>query len=1637
MAESQEMQQEREREETAQIAKDIHRYTNGEIRVLTEMIRAEEEQHRSLLINIKEINSASIERMNDVDEKRDEQKKDVIDVRDGDEKNNDEENNDLRLTRDQNDEEKSNKKQEKVKRNEVKFDEKTLDQLPKVLANEIKKLCQNVNSGLYAHDLRLLELRLDINKVEDDMERKYREANKMNNKINQIRDRLEECEKNVRRINLEVNNFSNDYDEANLNEKETSGEKEPNFRNVASSSRRDGDLSEAIKDELDYFTSELRSKDLLYIIDEKVGTKHNNDADTREKDEFKVRDILINHLDQSYHERTIDIKDPVELLKRMEEIKRCENNTTTISVRKRMYAIRYDPSNNSVTDLWDRFENLFREYNNVQGAQPLSEDEKRDAFYTAIVTGLPEIRTADFMNQRTTGKKMSYEDLKLYLMQAEAERGGVPTRGGGAMSASVKKDYCYRCHDRGHMCETCPHKNDSRFDGPDGLRKCYCCNKFVHHKYETCPQNPRKQRRDTRRDNEGNGNYSRYSSQNNYNNRGRGHNKYNGFKRKFDDDESYDENNKKRKFDSSSNRGRGNNNFRGRGRSRGRGGRRRDGSQNNSNSQKQNEAQEGVGLIETSNERDEIIQIDNVIYAESLSENLLSLRKFTDQGLSVYLDNKIIDIYDPILNKTFISGIYQKPYWIIEFEINKNDLVENCDENRDRYKQIVAFLATDSNGGLLHMTRSVTRNLKQLKSIDSKDDENNDSELRKDKTTPENENEREQIIENVPRFSTTICDRKIEEMDVENEDENEIIEIEKDLNHIEMTNCYKDKAMLWHARLGHASLNYLKAIQNQFPEVKELKDVIFDEKILDCEICMIAKMNRLPFQMTRQRATQPLEIIHADTMGMISHASYPKGYKYISVFVDDYSRLALTFPMKAKDETGTCFEEFVRSARNLLGYDAKVCYLRTDQGTEFVGGYTKEVMDKLGTEYQLACPDTPQHNGVLERFNQTIQKKVRSYMFDAKIPENMWDLALGAATYAYNRTPHKSNDMKPPLKTFAPKYNIDFSQIKRFGCLAYSKKEIENETGKASETEGEQKRKRERPRKEKISKDVAIKEIPINDVSFTYFTTIEKTDTIDLKSTEKDKNKTMNSCTMDEAFHALLAKINKDPATYKDAMSTPDRDEWQKAIDVELNAMRNKNVWKIVPRPIKSQEGGNPNIIDSKWVFKIKSNPDLSPLFRARLAMRGFKDHNQYDLRETYAPVSKLSLVRGVLTIINKHNLNAIQLDVKTAFLNGEIKEEIYMEIPEGLRYDTRKKSNYVCKLMRALYGLKISPKRWNKKLRESLESIGLNVYVDDILAASNNIDKLTEVKEKMLKEFEMTDLGEPQKFLGIRIRRDKERKIMQLDQTEYIDNMLRKFGFENMHPTRTPMVTNQVNNLKRKLREEEIDETILLSTKSAENVPYREMVGNLLYLANASRPDISYAVNVASRHQINPTVTDYEMVKRIFRYLKGTRHYSLTYREENDMQAYADASYADCKGSLTTCGFVIKLYGDPISWRTHKQPHVTLSTCEAEYITMSDTCQELVGLDNSLKLILNKSLALMTLWCDNRAAGKNTEMDGGNKLRHVFEIKEHYVKECVEKDLVKVKWVESKKQLADIFTKSLPFQSHIDLTYKIMNLKE
>ena len=241
--------------------------------------------------------------------------------------------------------------------------------------------------------------------------------------------------------------------------------------------------------------------------------------------------------------------------------------------------------------------------------------------------------------------------------------------------------------------------------------------------------------------------------------------------------------------------------------------------------------------------------------------------------------------------------------------------------------------------------------------------------------------------------------------------------------------------MLWHMRLGHPNLQYLKylKVSNEC-----LKDITFNENILDCEICKFAKMEKLPFKETRTLADRPLHTIHTDIMGKFNVASFPGSFQYIIAFVDDFSRFAKIYSIKNKSEASKSLEHFIRTTRNLVGKNVKVCYLRTDNAKEFTGGEFTEIMEKEQIYGDYAPSYTPELNGTAERFNKTMQQKTRALLIDSGIPDSMWALAAETAVNVYNRSPHKTLKFHTPLNKLNPRVKSHFEKINRFGCVAYA-----------------------------------------------------------------------------------------------------------------------------------------------------------------------------------------------------------------------------------------------------------------------------------------------------------------------------------------------------------------------------------------------------------------------------------------------------------------------------------------------------------------------------------------------------------------------------------------------------------------------
>ena len=395
-----------------------------------------------------------------------------------------------------------------------------------------------------------------------------------------------------------------------------------------------------------------------------------------------------------------------------------------------------------------------------------------------------------------------------------------------------------------------------------------------------------------------------------------------------------------------------------------------------------------------------------------------------------------------------------------------------------------------------------------------------------------------------------------------------------------------------------------------------------------------------------------------------------------------------------------------------------------------------------------------------------------------------------------------------------------------------------------------------------------------------------------------------------------MSGINQDPISFSEAMSRTDSEKWSDAMKDELNSMANNQVWDLVELP----EGFR--AVGCKWVYKTKTDASGNiERYKARLVAKGFLQKEGIDYHDTFSPVSKKDSLRIIMALVAHFDLELHQMDVKTAFLNGELEEEVYMTQPEG--FISEKGNNLVCKLKKSIYGLKQASRQWYMKFHNIITSFGfeenivdqciyikvsgskfkfLVLYVDDILLASNNLGLIRETKRFLSQNIDMKDIGEASYVLGIEIHRDRSKKILGLSQKAYINKILERFNMRNCSGSIAPIVKGDKFSLSQCPKNS-------LELESMKNIPYAYAVGSLVYLEVCTRPDIAFAVGMLGRYQSNPGIEHWTAAKKVMRYLQGTKDYMLTYRESDhlDLIGYTDADFAGCqiRGSLLQATFL------------------------------------------------------------------------------------------------------------------------------------
>lgn len=892
---------------------------------------------------------------------------------------------------------------------------------------------------------------------------------------------------------------------------------------------------------------------------------------------------------------------------------------------------------------------------------------------------------------------------------------------------------------------------------------------------------------------------------------------------------------------------------------------------------------------------------------------------------------------------------------------------------------------------------------------------------------------------------------------------------------------------LWHRRYGHLNAKSLEQLF-RCEMVTGVKCPVGanDNNIIVCEPCVLGKQTRKPFPACEtKRSSRVLEVIHSDVCGPVTPVGLD-GVKHFVTFIDDWSHFTMVFLIESKDEVFDRFRNF--EALVTAKFGKKISKLRCDNGGEYRSKQFERFCKEKGIEVNWTIPYTPEQNGVAERMNRTLVEKARAMMFDCGISKRFWGQAVQTAAYLVNRSPSTAiqSGVTPFELWESKKPNI--SKLRTFGCSVFvhipkeHRKKMDSKAWKGIfigyghngyrvwnttsqrivhardvdfvEAEGgcsEEKlvrssdvfqysvpEKSGEERSEEVSDEESVDEFD----SFRGDSDAEPEAEDTASGGRRDEPRQQRQrCPpkwhedfeVEYAAYALNAMgyVDEVPNNLAEARKRSDWLKWKDAVEDELASLQKNNTWSLTKLP----ENRTP--VTSKWVFRIKRGIDGKPdRYKARLVARGFSQRRGFDYSETYSPVAKLDTLRTVLAVANQENMVIHQMDVKTAFLNGELTEEIFMVQPEG--YEAGE--NLVCRLQRCLYGLKQASRAWNERFHNFVKkqlkferskndqclyvwksdkgTVLMVIYVDDIVVAGSSLKLVETVKRCLANEFEMTDGGEIRCFLGLRIDRDVKNGSMRISQKQYLQDMLKRFKMDDCKPISTPME----NRLKLHHGEE----------KNRTTQPYRELIGCLTYAAMTTRPDLAASVNFFSQYQSCPTDLHWAYLKRILRYVKGSLDVGLVYQRNPNavaVEVYCDADWAnDVADRRSVSGAIFKVFGCTSAWITRKQQTVSLSSTEAELAALCvAACHEqwLVRLIRDLGYDPGEPVVFFE---DNQSSMRIAEesKDFG-RLKHV-DVKFHYLRDLVRQKKIVLQYITTVDQQADMMTKSLPvlaFRKH------------
>lgn len=852
----------------------------------------------------------------------------------------------------------------------------------------------------------------------------------------------------------------------------------------------------------------------------------------------------------------------------------------------------------------------------------------------------------------------------------------------------------------------------------------------------------------------------------------------------------------------------------------------------------------------------------------------------------------------------------------------------------------------------------------------------------------------------------------------------------------------------WHRKLGHVNFKYLNLLCNN--ELVDGLPTELENEYMKCAICIENKMHNLPFKNDRTKAKEILEIIHTDLNGPHNTIGL-NGEKYFLTFIDDYSKLARVNPIKSKDEVYDCLVSYINEVENITG--KRIKKLRCDNGKEYMNKRIFDLVKEKGILLDTCPPYVHELNGTAERYNRSIMDIARCLLTEAKIDRRFWPEVVCAAAYLKNRTLANTAELKTPYEIFfGNKPNVN--HLKLYGSRVFVRVP-------------EQRRRSKWDKKAElgilvgydkvgyrvlinnriiVARHVDVVEKDVNCIGLSDRDEFEsKSETSDdeifdsksdlsndfrdaenendkksdeVESNDRPKRNIKPPARFDDNYVYNCICVNycnvNNPKTFEEALGSSDSKNWKEAMQKEIDCLNKNKTWVLVDKPM------NKKVLDVKWVYTKKDENK----FKARLVVRGFQQKEI--IEDIYSPVAKMQTLKILLSYCCKEGLLIDQMDVETAFLNGKVKSEVYIKQAQGFE----NKSDKVCKLQKALYGLRESPRAWYECFDEFMKNLGFKtskidnclysmnnekdsvyvvLFVDDLLICCKSQKTIEMIKGKFSERFCMKDMGKVKNYLGINIDYDYKNYKMFLSQKNYIESLGNKYKLENAKLYNTPM---------------EVDLKLDLAEKTENDLKYRNLIGELMYISSGTRPDISYSVNYLSRFQNCYNETHFKYAMRILKYVYLTKDLRLMYKKNDNVSVvdcFVDSDWAgDNLDRKSTSGYVIRFCGNVVYWKTRKQNSVTKSSTSAEYVALSEAVSELKLIKDLIEIFDLKFENPINIYEDNSGAISIAKFGNFTKNSKYIEVHYHFVNENYLKGIIDIVKVESENNIADIFTKSL-----------------